>query len=521
MGVPFRKDVANVEGPGQGVGYALSDGSRNAVREGSMKRGNAKSTAVGGAALAIAFGLAFLFAMLMHLNVFSKAGTIGDATGKIMAAHGIPACAVVTYANSAFGFDSYGRANGPTVSDTSLFVIGSTTKAFTGLAVQLAADDGLIDLDAGVSRYIPWLSFRYEGKPTDVTIRQLLSHCSGIPYATLFNLPQGDHEGVIGESVRAINGMELDFVPGSRYRYVNMNYTVLACLLETVTGESYESYVKERILAPLGMDHSSLYLDEARRKDRFVTGSRTFFGMPMAYDAELEGANKPAGGMITCTADLAKWINAQMGGEGVPENLRAAIARTHDIAQCAYVPRSGQDYYLFGWHVSADGKTIMHTGGVENYGSCVILDLGSDTAVAVLCNGMLAPAVYIAENYISSLKGANAFSIRFASVATLDIICSALCLLLLYFIIATVRKLATAGGPLPKTSTLIIRMALLGCGAIALAFSPYLVGFPYSMLWKESALTLSICIFEGLALCLLKLFRNASLLRKKSGTVRA
>jgi len=486
-----------------------------------MKKNNEKKRARTRIVMALAFCLAFASVALMHLNVFSRADNVGDATRKIMAAHGIPACAVATYGNSTFGFDNYGRAHGQTVGDTSLFVLGSTTKAFTGLAIQLAADAGLVDLDAGVSRYIPWLSFQYKGVKTEVTIRQLLSHCSGIPYKTLLNLPPGDHEGVIGESVRAINGMELEFTPGSRYRYVNMNYTVLAYLLERVTGESYESYVKEHILAPLGMDNSFLYLDEARQKDAFVTGSRTFFGVRVDYDAELEGANKPAGGMITCTADLARWMNAQMGGAGVPENLRTAIAHTHDVAQCAYVPGKGQDYYLYGWHISADGKKLMHTGGIENYGSCVLIDLENDTAVAVLCNSMLAPAVYIAENYLSSLNGAAGYDISFASVATLDIICSALCILLLYCILASILKMRMRIGSRPKPAALVIRIVLLGSGSIVLVSFPWLIGYTYAMLWKWSAMTLCICIFEGLALCLLKIWSCSSLLYKTRALARS
>lgn len=479
-----------------------------------MKRGNARKTSAG-IVMAAAFCLAFLLVMLLHLNVFSRVGTVGDATGKIMAAQGIPDCAVVTYGNSAFRFDNYSSGKGPTVSDTSLFVLGSTTKAFTGLAIQLAADAGLIDLDAGVSRYIPWLSFRYKGDKTDVTIRQLLSHCSGIPYATLFNLPRGDHEGVIGESVRAINGMELEFAPGSRYRYVNMNYTVLACLLETATGESYESYVKEHILVPLGMDNTYLYPDEARATGSFVRGSRTFFGIALDYDAELEGANKPAGGIITCTADLAKWIHAQMGGAGVPENLRDAIARTHDTGQCAYAPGKGEDYYLFGRHVALNGKVIMHTGGIENYGSCVIIDRENGTAVAVLCNSMLAPAVYIAENYMASLRGARTYAVNFASVATLDIICSFACILVAFLIVATIAKARAGSVVPPRKSALIARIALLAATSAMLASFPRLVGFTWAMLWKWSAMTLSVCLIEGLVLCALRICLDVSLLRRR------
>lgn len=463
-----------------------------------------------------AFCFVFTFIMLLHLNVFLKVDDIHNATEKIMTVHRIPACAVVEYKNSELNFDNYGKSQGAEISDSSLFVLGSTTKAFTGLAIQMIVDDGYIKLDENISDYIPWLQFIYKGEKTDITIRQLLSHSSGIPYKTLYNLPSGDYEGVIEKSVQAINGIKLDFAPGSKYQYVNMNYTILAYLLEIVTGKSYESYIQENILLPLEMNNTYLYMNQTNQKVTFVNGSRTFFGCITEYNAELEGASKPAGGMITCTADLSKWIKAQMGEPGVPDKLRNAIARTHDISQCAYTPQKGDDYYLFGWHISVDGEKIMHTGGIQNYGSCVIIDLKNRTAVATLCNSMLSPAIYIAENYIASLQGVDKYNISFVSVATLDIICSFICLLLLYFIINMVLKVIKVKSTLAKTSSLIIKTILLFCISIVLVCLPYLIGYTYAMLWKWSAMTMIFSIIEGILLCVLKIYFNVSLLWKRT-----
>ena len=459
---------------------------------------------------------AFAYIMLLHLNVFTKENDIHNATEKIMIAHQIPACAVVEFKNSELNYDNYGKSHGVNISDSSLFVLGSTTKAFTGLAIQMITDEGYINLDDNISEYIPWLQFLYEGEKTDITIRQLLSHSSGNPYKTLYNLPSGDYRGVIEKSVKAINGMELDFTPGSQYQYVNMNYTILAYLLEVITGKNYEAYIQENILLPLGMNNTYLYLDQAIQKDSFISGSRTFLGCSMEYNVELEGANKPAGGLITCTADLSKWIKAQMGEANVPDNLKIAIARTHDISQCAYIPQDGDDYYLFGWHISIDGEKIMHTGGIQNYGSCVMINLKSRIAVATLCNSMLSPAVYITQNYMAALQGVDKYNISFVSVATLDIICSFICLLLLYFIINMVSKVIKKKSTLAKTSSLIIKTVLLFCIAFVLVCLPYLIGYTYAMLWKWSAMTMIFSIIEGILLCVLKIYFNVSMLWKQT-----
>ncbi len=158
----------------------------------------------------------------------------------------------------------------------------------------------------------------------------------------------------------------------------------------------------------------------------------------------------------------------------------------------------------------------MHTGGIQNYGSCVMINLKSRIAVATLCNSMLSPAVYITPNYMAALQGVDKYNISFVSVATLDIICSFICLLLLYFIINMVSKVIKEKSTSAKTSSLIIKTILLFCIAFVLVCLPYLIGYTYAMLWKWSAMTMIFSIIEGILLCVLKIYFNVSLLWKQT-----
>ena len=135
------------------------------------------------------------------------------------------------------------------------FVIGSVSKGFTALAVMQLVEAGEVDLDTGISHYLDDFSRQPAG---DVTVRQLLSHTSG--YSTL----QGNssHTYVSGgedELARRVEGLATEAPahgPGERWEYSNANYLILGRLVEEVGGRSYQDYVTDHILKPIGMDHS-------------------------------------------------------------------------------------------------------------------------------------------------------------------------------------------------------------------------------------------------------------------------
>ena len=148
------------------------------------------------------------------------------------------------------------------VTSKSLFEIGSNSKAFTALGILKLQKEGLIELNDEVTDYIPWLKVKYKGREVPVTIEQLLHHTSGIPFKTIDNIPVSNDDNAIDETVRTLIGIELDSEPGEKFQYATINYDVLGLIIEKATGSSYEEYIEENILKPMGLNNTYLYRDE-------------------------------------------------------------------------------------------------------------------------------------------------------------------------------------------------------------------------------------------------------------------
>ncbi|MDJ0758431.1 MAG: serine hydrolase domain-containing protein [Woeseiaceae bacterium] len=138
----------------------------------------------------------------------------------------------------------------------SAFTIASITKSFTATLVLRHVSSGKIDLDKAVRAYLPEFEAPYA---EDVTVRQLLQNRSGIPHYV--DIPGWfDPElksGFTPESFLArIAALELRFPPGEDYHYSNANYYLLGLILESVTGDAYETLLQEQILNPLGLENT-------------------------------------------------------------------------------------------------------------------------------------------------------------------------------------------------------------------------------------------------------------------------
>lgn len=144
--------------------------------------------------------------------------------------------------------------------------LGSTTKAFTALAVLLLEQDGKLDRGDSVKDYLAWFQPTYKGKYVDIRIEQLLCHTSGIPTWTIANLPKGTVNDVelLENTVKGIQTVELDNEPGTVHNYATINYDVLALIIEEISGMAYEEYVKKNVLEPLGMTNSYFRTDDTK-----------------------------------------------------------------------------------------------------------------------------------------------------------------------------------------------------------------------------------------------------------------
>ena len=211
----------------------------------------------------------------------------------------------------------YGETSddGRSVTPQTPFIIGSTTKSITALAVMQLVDAGQINLDAPVQSYIPWFSLADEESSARITVRHLLIMSSGIPADAGGEAFRSTVNTTTEDAVRTLRSAPLAFKPGSEFEYVNANYVVLGLLIETVSGLSYSDYLQEHIFTPLEMRHS--YTDPAAaRLDGFADGHRYWFGWPVAYDTPYLQSMVPAGYVISTAEDLSNYLTMFLN-EGV------------------------------------------------------------------------------------------------------------------------------------------------------------------------------------------------------------
>ncbi|KAA6202279.1 serine hydrolase [Streptomyces parvus] len=151
-----------------------------------------------------------------------------------------------------------GTANahtGAPVLPHTLFAAGSVTKVFTASLAMTLVEDGLLELDAPVRAYLPEFTAEQPDRAAAITVRMLLNHSSGLAGDYMPDLTPGDD--VLERLMRELATLPVTGVPGERWSYSNMGMGTLGRLIEVITGESYDTALRTRIIRPLGLNATS------------------------------------------------------------------------------------------------------------------------------------------------------------------------------------------------------------------------------------------------------------------------
>lgn len=195
------------------------------------------------------------------------------------------------------------------------FRAGSVTKVFTAAVVLQLVAEGKVDLDQTVQHYLPGLlPASYE----PVTVGQLLNHTSGLPPAALTDVFKQRFEHWSPARIVALAVQKpMEFHPGEKQNYLNINYTVAGMLIEKVTGSSYEREVAARILRPLGLRDTSLPTDDPFLHGPHVRGYQELNGKLIDVTVWGHSFEWAAGNLVSTTADLERFTMALFLGEVV------------------------------------------------------------------------------------------------------------------------------------------------------------------------------------------------------------
>jgi len=296
---------------------------------------------------------------------------------------------------------AYGESNlwaGTPASTQTVYLIGSTFKAQSAIALLQQMEAGRFRLDDPVNPYLTYFQIRGEEPGYPVTFRNLLTHTSGLPTA------YGGHD-VWGETVPLPltvylrDSLRVERRPLEGVVYSNLAYTLVGYLVETFSGVPYKEYIQERIWKPLGMT-STAFKPTPEMEERL--------SIPYAPDEETgrnvaAGRTKanvwPAGIVYGTVHDQASWVRFNLGDGAAgeerllkPETLD--LMHTLQFSQFAGAPMGGgwgyenPGYGLTWWVSTRNGERFFaHSGSVSGYTAFVMGNRTRGFGIAVLTNG--------------------------------------------------------------------------------------------------------------------------------------
>ena len=323
---------------------------------------------------------AFLLLLFLLAGSTVRADVIDDRVRSIMAERHIPGAAVAVVKNGrVVRMKGYGVASlefGVPVTTDTVFEIGSVSKQMTAAGIMLLVQDGKVNVDERISKYLPGTPDAWK----DVTVRHLLTHTSGIKSYSNLEGFELSRRMTIGDFIGKLAPHPLEFTPGERNIYSNSGFNLLAYIIETQSGKKYIDFMRERIFIPLGMTRT------ADRDPRNIIKSRAT-GYEWRGDAhsgrdgsltDLMGA----GSIVSTIEDMTKWEAALRGN-------RFLNAESKEMIWTQFTFNNGKlSPYGFGWRISdvRGHRLIAHSGQTAGFGAAIHRYVNDDLTVIALTN---------------------------------------------------------------------------------------------------------------------------------------
>ncbi len=272
-----------------------------------------------------------------------------------------------------FGYKSFEKQI-PVTADTQ-FAIGSASKAFTALSVLMSADEGKISLDENPRKYLPYFKINDAEINEKITVRNLLTHSSGLNRTDLGwitgKLTREEIIKVAGEA-KPVGKL------GEKFLYQNVMYAAAGEIVSEVQNMTWENYVAQKIFKPLGMMNSNLSVPEMQKAKDYSFGYNYNFDTKQTTllpTREL-AAISPAGSINSSANDMARWLKFVLNkGEIDGKRLISESAFEEWTKPHQNISPDGKFSYALGWFVQEwNGKTVVqHGGNIDGFNSMVAL----------------------------------------------------------------------------------------------------------------------------------------------------
>jgi CubicO group peptidase (beta-lactamase class C family) len=335
------------------------------------------------------------------------------------------------------GFGAEDRTTNAKPDADTVYRIGSITKSFTALAVLSLRDEGALSIDDPLSRWIPEASglvYPTRDSPP-ITLRQMLTHTSGLPRLGAFSYIGTDRGPTEAEVVKSLAGFALESAPGTRHAYSNLGFSLLGIAASHAARAPFREVVKKRLLAPLGMS-SSVWDRSSVPAGRLATAHvKSPSGEVKPVEHWQLGDSEGSGGIYSSVRDMARYVALQLAAyppRSAPESgpvKRSTVREAHFNAvksglrvRLNEAPRKGESLvdvsaynYGYGWVVEQTcelDEIVWHNGGTEGYRANIAFLPGFGVGVIALINSAGASSEAVMDRALLALHKSGGLSRR-------------------------------------------------------------------------------------------------------------
>ncbi|HQY65026.1 MAG TPA: serine hydrolase domain-containing protein, partial [Polyangiaceae bacterium] len=310
-----------------------------------------------------------------------------------------------------------------------LYRVGSITKTFTATALLALRDDGRVGLDDRVDSLLPDFA-KVTLAPSDarpITLRQLLTHTSGLPRLGGFDYTRDDRDVPEAEVLAALD-TRVARPPGTEYLYSNFGFGIAGLVVARASGKPYRDFLRERIFAPLGMSSATFDPVQSTIKEAAATGYATNDTETPASPWRL-GASEGAGGLYASLDDMARWVAlheeawpARDGDDAGPVK-RATLREAHMAGAPAELSAERTPAGLkvsaesvgLAWHVRRTcdyASVVEHGGAIDGFHAHVAFAPDRGFGVVVLSNSLAARTARVTDHILDLVAASDALRPR-------------------------------------------------------------------------------------------------------------
>ncbi len=280
----------------------------------------------------------------------------------------------------------------PVTADT-LFAIGSSSKAFTTFVLGTLVDEGRIEWDKPVRNYIPWFKLYDPSMTERLSVRDLVTHRSGLPRHDL--VWYNNYDATRESLARRLAYLEPSADLREKWQYNNLMYLTAGYLTEVITGKTWEEAVRARVLDPLGMKRTNFSVNDSQKDSDFAQPYGKRDGKIEKLPFRPITNVGPAGSINSSVNEMARWVVAHINGGKFGDKKVAEAATVDDMHRPYMTTGASSEFpeivggeYALGWFVDTyrGHRRVQHGGNIDGFSANVVLFPKDGVGMVALTN---------------------------------------------------------------------------------------------------------------------------------------